>query len=481
MEQGLFGEVDLFADQEEENAKYINAIEAIELIKFKTGNHIPSVCRFLLLKGFDFITPTHTKDRLGRIFNRDNRINDVEFEDWSTTSDILNKGLENFECNETDYSRMYEKSDYECYYWLKSDFFGFGAIRELNITPDDYGEFLVSKVTLWASKQKKDNFIEEMQELNANEMQIEPTQEIDLAKLYLYKTPLLTLHEAACIVSDYDPELVDRCRNDTNFSENFSSYLRASRFLDACIGAGEIPYDFNLGIEAHHLKSYLQCENIIITGFNDNLPLPDQSRYGNPTIGHASPEYYQQKNKELLERVEQLENELHQEKSQSSLLVLDYQSSQSEVEKLKERIVEKDVQIEKLKKDVQKENGDVFILCMDLDKAKHDMKQLKAKIEQLESEQLANSLKSENLLDLVFDESRTERYAPDLVHSIRLWEALYVDNTASTDKHSNRSNYWIKTNTPYKNETSVEVKRLREITSPFDNWNSDRKKKLKSN
>ena len=152
-----------------------------------------------------------------------------------------------------------------------------------------------------------------------------------------------------------------------------------------------------------------------------------------------------------------------------------------EVEKLKERIIEKDIKIEKLKEDVQKENGDAFILCMDLDKAKQDMKQLKAKIEQLESEQLANSLKSENLLDLVFDESRTERYAPDLVHSIRLWEALYVDNTASTDKHSNRSNYWIKTNTPYKNETSVEVKRLREITSPFDNWNSDRKKKLKSN
>ena len=85
---------------------------------------------------------------------------------------------------------------------------------------------------------------------------------------------MLTLHEAACIVSDYDPELVDRCRNDTNFSENFSSYLRASRFLDACIGAGEIPYDFNLGIEAHHLKSYLQRENIIIAGFNDQIAEP---------------------------------------------------------------------------------------------------------------------------------------------------------------------------------------------------------------
>ncbi len=93
-------------------------------------------------------------------------------------------------------------------------------------------------------------------------------------KFYLFKTPLLTLHEAACIVSDYDPELVDRCRNDTNFSENFSSYLRASRFLDACIGAGEIPYDFNLGIEAHHLKSYLQRENIIIAGFNDQISEP---------------------------------------------------------------------------------------------------------------------------------------------------------------------------------------------------------------
>jgi hypothetical protein len=46
MEQGIFGEVNLFADQDKENEKYINAIDAIELIKFKTDNLVPDVCRF---------------------------------------------------------------------------------------------------------------------------------------------------------------------------------------------------------------------------------------------------------------------------------------------------------------------------------------------------------------------------------------------------------------------------------------------------
>ena len=199
---------------------------------------------------------------------------------------------------------------------------------------------------------------------------------------------------------------------------------------------------------------------------------------GRPTIGHAILEDYQQKNQELLEKVEQLENELHQEKSQSSLLVLDYQSSQSEVKKLKERIVEKDVQIEQLKNDIQKENSDAFELFLDKHAASNEINQLKAKIEQLESEQLHSKKKSENLLNLIFDQSQTDKYAPDLVYAIRLWESLYIDNTASTDKHSNRSNYWIKTNTPYQNETSIEVKRLREITSPFEFWHIDRKNKF---
>lgn len=397
MDVGLFGEVNLFADQDKENEKYINAIYAIELIGFKTGNHIPDVCRFLMLKGFNFSAKAYRKDHLGRIIPSDSRIEDIPFEDWSITSDILNKGLENFKYSGVKYSESYEKADYDNYYWLKSDFFDFEHIKKLNITHSDYLDFLAFRVTQWASKQKKDTFIEDMEKLEASENQA------DLTTLYLYKTPLLTLHEAACIVSDYDPELVDRCRNDTNFSENFSSYLRASRFLDACIGAGEIPYDFNLGIEAHHLKSYLLRENIIIAGFNDDLQ------------GAESEKNTDANNIEL-------------------------QQLKLENEKLKAELAEKD-----------------------------------QKIKELESLKPKNDM---DLLSLIFDESATEIYAPDLANAIKLWKHLYVENKGVKDSHSSRANHWISKNTPYEGESSVEIKRLREVTSPFNSWHNERKIKL---
>lgn len=402
MEQGLFGEVNLFADQEEENEKYINAIEAIELIKFKTGNHIPNVCRFLLLKGFNFTIPTHIKDYLGRIFNRDNRINDVPFEDWSTTSDLLNKGLENFECNEADYSRMYEKSDYECYYWIKSDFFNFGAIQELNITPHDYADFLAFKVTLWASKQKKDTFIEEMEKLDEDELQVK-NKIIPL----LYKKPLLTLHEAACIMTRYDPQYVEQCQNDTNFKQNFSNYLEAYDYICTCIDAQMLSYDsYTNRLHFIDFKKFLANENTFIDGFNDELKDSELSKKDQNSDANNS-------------TIEQLKKEN---------------------EKLKAELLERDKKIKELELLELKEDTD--------------------------------------LLSLIFDESVTERYAPDLANSIKLWKCLYIENKVTEDKHSNRANHWILKNTPYKETASVEVKRLREITSPFNSWHVDRKNKF---
>lgn len=115
----------------------------------------------------------------------------------------------------------------------------------------------------------------------------------------------------------------------------------------------------------------------------------------------------------------------------------------------------------------------------EIERLKADLAKAQERIRQLETDQHIEKSEQNNLLDLIFDESATERYAPDLIHAIELWKALYIDNPSSTDKHSNRSNIWITKNTPYKNETNIEVKRLREITSPFDSWNPDRKKKFK--
>ena len=233
-------------------------------------------------------------------------------------------------------------------------------------------------------------------------------------KFYLFKTPLLTLHEAACIVSDYDPELVDRCRNDTNFSENFSSYLRASRFLDACIGAGEIPYDFNLGIEAHHLKSYLQRENIIIAGFND----------------------------QIAESLHTESTEVHTEfKTTIANLELDLAIEKNKVEKLNEEI-----------------------------------DHLKAEIAKWEASQ---AVQQDCLLSQIFDESATERYAPDLALSIKLWEHIYITNPKS-DSHTNKAIKWLKSNTGYEvSKKAGSASKIREITTPFVSWGNLRDKNYK--
>ncbi|WOE31020.1 MULTISPECIES: hypothetical protein [unclassified Acinetobacter] len=198
----------------------------------------------------------------------------------------------------------------------------------------------------------------------------------------------------------------------------------------------------------------------------------------NPAIECTVDEEYKQKNQELLKKIEQLEHKLHEEKSQSSLLILDYQSLQVEVEKLKEKVVEKDAQIEQLAKGIQKESSEAFELILDKHRANNEISQLKTRIEQLESEQLHTKQKTSNLLDLIFDETKIERYAPDLVYCIQLWEHLYIENETEQGNHTNKANFWIIRNTPYKDKNELKVKRLREITSPFESWHVDRRKKF---
>ena len=82
-----------------------------------------------------------------------------------------------------------------------------------------------------------------------------------------------------------------------------------------------------------------------------------------------------------------------------------------------------------------------------------------------------------NLLDLIFDDSITDRYAPDLVLSIKLWESIYILNPRD-DSHSNKANNWITANTGY-DQSKPSATKLREITTPFINWSTHRDKNYK--
>jgi len=87
-----------------------------------------------------------------------------------------------------------------------------------------------------------------------------------------YKKPLLTLHEAACIMTEYNPQYVEQCQNDTNFKENFSNYLEAYDYICTCIDAQMLCYNpMDNRIDAKDFKQFLANDDRFIDGFNDGL------------------------------------------------------------------------------------------------------------------------------------------------------------------------------------------------------------------
>ena len=199
-------------------------------------------------------------------------------------------------------------------------------------------------------------------------------------KFLLFKKPLLTFHEAACIMTGYDPQYVEQCQNDTNFKQNFSDYLGAYDYINTFTDTDLLSYDNNYRLYLKEFKSFLSNENIIIDDFNDEL-----------------------KDSELSKK-----------------------DQNAEILRLSQIITEKDIEIKKLKQDIEKEQSASFDSWLDQAKAEKEANELQERIKKLEEVQAVEKSESNNLLALIFDETATERYAPDLVSSIMLWEYIYI-------------------------------------------------------
>lgn len=93
----------------------------------------------------------------------------------------------------------------------------------------------------------------------------------------------------------------------------------------------------------------------------------------------------------------------------------------------------------------------------------------------------SQSIHQQDLINQLYDYSAIERYAPDLVHAIKLWEHLYINNPKG-DSHSNMSNQWLANNTGY-DLTQVggkpSMERIREIATPLTDWGHKRNKNYK--
>ena len=307
---------------------------------------------------------------------------------------------------------------------------------------NDYSNFAFKKSELLEVLQAIDNSFSfeendsnEQNSINISKNESIATPQYDY-KFFLFKKPLLTFHEASCIMTGYDPRHVDLCQNDTNFEQFFSDYLGAKDYLDSCVDAHCLAYDtYNNKLEAESFKQFLANEKTFIAGFNDNLISDKTTRETEHESG----------------------------------------SLNAEILRLRELIAIKDVEIEQLKKDIEKAQGDSFIAWVDQTNAEKEAVKLKEQIKQLESNPSFNQSEQSNLLDLIFDDAAQERYAPDLALSIKLWEDLYIKNPKD-DSHSNRANKWIDANTGY-GDTSKS--KLREITTPLVNWSTLRDKNYK--
>ncbi|MGQ2385167.1 hypothetical protein [Acinetobacter ursingii] len=183
-------------------------------------------------------------------------------------------------------SRFWQKCDanfYECEYVIKNkDLKTYLASK--NIFIEDFNNISTTKPI--AEQQPLDKNI--IQQKNEN-LSNHPKSQYDY-KFYLLKKPLLTFHEAACIMTGYDPQYVNQCENDTNFKQNFSDYLGAYEYLDACIDAKLLPYDsYNNKLEAISFKQFLANEQTFIDGFNDNLSVHEPIGIGQPSMQQTEP------------------------------------------------------------------------------------------------------------------------------------------------------------------------------------------------
>ncbi|WP_205671795.1 coiled-coil domain-containing protein [Acinetobacter sp. WCHAc010052] len=164
-------------------------------------------------------------------------------------------------------------------------------------------------------------------------------------KFYLFKKPLLTFHEAACIMTGYDPQYVDQCQNDTNFRQNFSDYLGAYDYINACIDAQMLSYDNDSNrLYSNEFQQFLANQNIEIKGFNEKEYI----------------DYLAQKSlKEQKEFNSQIPSAqtIEAEIFSTDNRVLELEKS---INKLKVELQEKDDEIEQLKNDIQKKNRSVF-------------------------------------------------------------------------------------------------------------------------
>ena len=167
---------------------------------------------------------------------------------------------------------------------------------------------------------KKSEILEILKSLNSNFSFDEHFKENNPKnyKDFFYSYDVFNGFEIACLISGYDPNqlTINQTRSVAWRNENPTFVQAFGLVLSADKANGLFKHDEDSNsyeceytISNTDLKKYLISKNIIITGFNDHFYQPI-NHIGNPVVGHASPEHYQQQRDKLLVENETLKVEL---------------------------------------------------------------------------------------------------------------------------------------------------------------------------
>ena len=238
-----------------------------------------------------------------------------------------------------------------------------------------------------------------------------------------FKNNTFTPQEVACLISSYHPNQVGNNWNKIDWLNSNPEFEEALDFTFSAVRGRlfeEVDVDIFV-ISSDELKTFLNSKEIFIDGFNEK-----------------------------------------QSKTSSKENVVDNA-------KLKNTIAS-------LELDVAIEQVTVKELNAEIEKLKTELLEKEQKIKELE---LLHKQNDTDLMSLIFDKSATDRYAPDLVLSIKLWEHIYITNPKS-DSHTNKATIWLKDNAGYEvNKKSGSASKIREITTPFISWGTLRDKNYK--
>ncbi len=93
---------------------------------------------------------------------------------------------------------------------------------------------------------------------------------LDDYKIFLFSKPLLTIHEAASIVSLNNPVFVEIYKDHPNFSKYFQHYIHAFNLIHSWIKAGNLKQN-DEAISSEDFKQILSKNTINIQGYNANI------------------------------------------------------------------------------------------------------------------------------------------------------------------------------------------------------------------